>query len=71
MGDLGITIFWSKSMNKDLNKFVDEYIALCEQLCQKAEDYTRENVVTHNRAVKKLNSLLPRFLLGLLKVAQT
>ena len=47
-------------MNKDLNKFVDEYIALCGQLCQKAEDYTRENVVTHNRAVKKLNSLKER-----------
>ena len=47
-------------MNKELSKFVDEYIALCGQLCQKAEDYTRENVATHNRAVKKLNSLKER-----------
>lgn len=47
-------------MNKDLNKFVDEYIALCGQLCQKAEDYTKENIVTHNRAIKKLNTLKER-----------
>ena len=47
-------------MNKDLNVFVDEYIALCGQLCKKAEDYTRENVVMHNRAIKKLYSLKKR-----------
>lgn len=47
-------------MNKDLNVFVNEYIALCGQLCKKAEDYTRENVVKHNRAIKKLNSLKKR-----------
>lgn len=47
-------------MNNDLNEFVDEYIALCGQLCKKAEDYTRENVVTHNRAIKKLNALKDR-----------
>lgn len=47
-------------MNNDLNVFVNEYITLCGQLCKNIEDYTKENVVKHNMAIKKLNSLKER-----------
>ena len=30
---------------------------LCSQFCKEAEDYTKENVANHNKAIKKMNTL--------------
>ena len=57
MGNLGIAIFWGGNMNTKIANYADEYIVLCSQLCQKAEDYTKEKVAEHNRAMKKLSKL--------------
>ena len=55
---MGYAIFWGRNMNtNNVRSFVDEYILLCTQLCKKADDYTKENVAKHNKAMKKLNVL--------------
>ncbi len=40
-------------MNKMI-EFFDEYVKYVSQLCKKQEDYTKEKVAKHNKAVKNL-----------------
>ena len=57
MGNLGIAVFWGRSMKSNTNNYVDKYIMLCSQLCKTVEDYANVKVAKHNRAVKKLIKL--------------
>jgi len=44
-------------VNSKVDHYVDEYIMLCAQMCKKAEDYTKEKVAVHNKAVQKMHTL--------------
>lgn len=44
-------------MNKITIKYVEYYIKLDSQLCKKKEDYIKEKVAKHNKAMKKLLAL--------------
>ena len=57
MGNLGFEIFWSKYMIYKVDDYVNEYVKLCSQLCKKEEDYTKENILLHNKAMKRLIKL--------------
>lgn len=40
-----------------MNRYVDEYVLLCGQLCMTADDYTKQNVKRHNQAMTKMMRL--------------
>ena len=39
------------------DRFVDEYIHLCSELCKDADEYTKERVRRHNQAMRQLIAL--------------
>lgn len=54
---MGIRTFRDTNMNNELSKIIEKYIFLCSQMCKCADDYTKEKVAKHNKAMKALIQL--------------